>query len=158
MHSFKPLGLFFLLGSGLLAGVMLVAFEQKRYRQAEGFLSLLRHIRLQIDCFSLPVSRILSTLPPQIRETCDIPANAHDFPELLANTRLLLPAEACELLSSFAKELGSSYREEQLRLCDYYTARLVPYCERICQEHSRRVRLALILPIALAAALALLLI
>lgn len=158
MHSLKPIGLVFLLGSGVITGVMLLHFEQKRCRQAEGFLALLRHIRLQIDCFSLPVSRILNSLPPQIREACDIPQDVRDFPSLLAQTRLLLPVEACELLSAFGEDLGSSYREDQLRLCDYYTSRLAPYCERIRAEQSRRMRLALILPIALAAALALLLI
>ena len=158
MHSFKPIGLFFLLGSGVLIGVMLMHFEQKRCRQAEGFLALLRHIRLQIDCFSLPVAKILTTLPPQIREMCDIPQNARDFPALLAQTNLLLPPEACELLLSFGRDLGSSYREDQLRLCDYYTTRLSPHCERLHTELSRRIRLALALPIALSAALALLLI
>lgn len=158
MHSFKPIGLLLLLSSGVIAGVMLVHFEQKRCRQAEGFLSLLRHIRLQIDCFSLPISRILSSLPAQIKEACDIPEHVRDFPTMLASTKLLLPEEACELLVAFGKDLGSSYREDQLRLCDYYTTRLTPYCERIRAEQSRRMRLALVLPIALAAALALLLI
>ncbi len=158
MHSFKLIGLFFLLCSGILASIMLVRFEQKRCRQAEGFVALLRHIRLQIDCFSLPVSRILTTLPPQIREACDIPEGASSFPVLLTKTKLLLPTEACELLTAFGEDLGSSYREDQLRLCDYYIARLSPHCERIRAEQSRRIRLFLILPIALAAALALLLI
>ncbi len=158
MHSFKAFGLFLLLGSGVLAGVMLVRFEQRRCRQAEGFLALLRHIRLQIDCFSLPVARILPALPVQIREACDIPLDVYDFPTLLTQTKLLLPPEMCELLTAFGEDLGSSYREDQLRLCDYYTARLTPYCERIRAEQSRRTRLALVLPIALAAALALLLI
>lgn len=158
MHSYKIIGLFFLLGSGVLASVMLVRFEQKRCRQAEGFLALLRHIRLQIDCFSLPVARILATLPPELCATCDIQNNVRDFPTLLTRSTLLLPDDMCELLVAFGNDLGSSYREDQLRLCDYYVTRLTPLCERIRAEQTRRTRLALVLPLALAAALALLLI
>ena len=158
MRLFKTIGLLFILGSGILTSTLLVRFEQKRCRQAEGFLALLRHIRLQIDCFSLPVSRILETLPTQIRTTCHIPQNVCDFSTLLDRTPLLLPDELSELLHAFGRDLGSSYREDQLRLCDYYITRITPYCERIRADLVRRERLALALPLAAAAALALLLI
>ena len=158
MRSFKTLGLLFILGSGILTSVMLTRFEQKRCRQAEGFLALVRHVRLQIDCFSLPVPRILETLPSQIRTACYIPPNVCDFGALLTQTPLLLPEEVTELLHAFGRDLGSSYREDQLRLCDYYITRLSPHCERIRADLARKSRLALALPRAAAAALALLLI
>ena len=158
MHSFKLIGLALLLCSGVLASMILSRFEQKRYKQAEGFLALLRHIRLQIDCFSLPVSRILATLPTQISEMTAIPRAARDFGELLEGTSLLLPEEMCELLTSFGRDLGGSYREDQLRCCDYYITRFAPHCERMRTELSRRTKLALLLPLALALSLALLLI
>ena len=60
------------------------------------------------------------------------------------------------LLRDFSNTLGSSYREEQLRCCDYYIARLVPLCERLRTELPKRLRLAWILPLAVAGALILL--
>ena len=158
MHSFKLIGLVLLLCSGILASLLLSRFEQHRYKQAEGFLALLRHIRLQIDCFSLPVSRILTTLPSQIREAATLPDDARDFGELLESTSLLLPEDMCELLASFSTDLGASYREDQLRCCDFYITRFAPHCERMREELPRRTRLALLLPLALALSLALLLI
>ena len=158
MHWLKTVGLLLLLSSGALASFTLSRFEQKRYRQAEGFLALLRHIRLQIDCFSLPVSRILTTLPHKICEEAALPTNAQNFEELLANTTLLLPEDMCDLLAAFGKDLGASYREDQLRCCDYYITRFAPHCERIRAELTRRVRLSILLPLALALSLVLLLI
>ena len=157
MHFFKWIGLALLFASGLAVGYLLSAFEARRYRQAEGFLALLRHVRLQIDCFSLPVSRILAGLDERIRRLCGAPQGAVDFPALLSETKLLLPEEACALLYDFSEQLGGSYREEQLRCCDHYIVRLSPLCERMRDELPRRRHLALLLPIALTGALMLLL-
>ena len=157
MHFFKGLGLVLLFVCGLAAGYLLAAFEGRRCRQAEGFLALLRHIRLQIDCFSQPMGQILASVDGGVRRLCGTPRMAPDFPTLLQQTPLLLPEEACVLLRDFSNTLGSSYREEQLRCCDYYIARLVPLCERLRTELPKRLRLAWILPLAVAGALILLL-
>ena len=158
MHFFKALGLLLLLACGVALGLLLASFHKKRCRQAEGFLALLRYIRLQIDCFSLPVERILATIDDELRADCRVPENAGDFPALLAGTHLLLPLEMQELLASFCRDLGTSYREDQLRCCDYYLSRLSPYCTRIREELPRRIKLSLLLPTALTAALLLMLI
>ena len=107
MHFFKWIGLALLFASGLAVGYLLSAFESRRYRQAEGFLALLRHVRLQIDCFSLPVSRILAGLDERIRRLCGAPQGAVDFPALLSETKLLLPEEACALLYDFSEHSTS---------------------------------------------------
>ncbi len=158
MHFVKLLGLVALFVSGTVTGVLLTGFERRRYRQAEGFVALVRHIRLQIDCFSLPVERILSTLDEGLRADCALPARAASFPALLQGTRLFLPPEMRDLLIGFSADLGASYREDQLRCCDYYLARLMPHCERIREELPRKMRLWLLLPPALSGALILMLI
>ena len=63
MGFFKPIGIGLILLCGVLAGLAFSAFEKRRCRQAEGFVALLQHIRLQIDCYSLPVARILALCP-----------------------------------------------------------------------------------------------
>lgn len=158
MHLFEWLGLFLLFSCGVATGYVLALFEQRRASQAEGFLSLLRHVRMQIDCFCLPVSKILARLDRGLLTDCGAPEGARDFPALLLQTKLWLPDEACTLLADFSKDLGTSYREEQLRCCDYYIARLNPICEKLRAELPRRIRLAWLLPIALCTALILLLI
>lgn len=157
MHFFKGLGLILLFACGLTVGYFLAAFEGRRCRQAEGFLALLRHIRLQIDCFSQPMGQILSTVDVRVRRHCGAPDHATDFPALLQGTTLLLPEEGRLLLQDFSDTLGSSYREEQLRCCDYYITRFLPLCERMRDELPKRLRLAWLLPTAAAGTLILLL-
>jgi len=158
MPFFKIVGAGVIFLCGIFAGLFFAAYERRRVRQAEGFLSLLRLIRLQIDCFSMPVSRILATCDPDVLAACGVSQPPRDFKTLLLETKLYLSEEICRLLSDFAGRLGGSYREEQLRCCDYYLARLAPYCDALRTEQYRRERMALILPPALSVALILLLI
>ncbi len=158
MHGFKIVGIAFLLASGVLAGLTLAAFERRKCRQAEGFVALLRHIRLQIECFSLPVGKILEGCDGQTLMDCGVEiAEPEDFSALLAGTRLYLPEELCRMLCDFGAQLGGCYRAEQLRCCDYYLERLVPICDRLRSELPKRERMALILPMAVAAILILML-
>ena len=158
MPFFKWIGITAIFACGVFAGGCLAAFERRRVAQAEGFLSLLRLVRLQIDCFSMPVSRILSECDPELLVACGVTEPPRDFRALLASAKLYLSEEMCRLLEDFAARLGASYREEQLRCCDYYLARLSPYCDTLRGELSGRERMAMILPPALSVALILLLI
>lgn len=157
MHFFKWIGVGLLLCCGVLGGLFFAAFERRRVTQAEGFLRLLRAIRVQIDCFSLPVPHILSTCDSALLHDLGTAVVPQSLPQLLASTRLYLSPEICLLLSEFAGRLGTGYREEELRSLDYYIARLSPYCEGLRRELAKRERMALLLPPALSVALALLL-
>lgn len=158
MHGFKILGVALLLGVGVLSGLAFAAFERRRCRQAEGFVALLRYIRLQIECFSMPVCKILESCDGQILVDCGVEAEAlTDFSALLTGTRLYLPEEFCRLLSDFGAQLGGCYRAEQLRCCDYYLERLTPLCDRLRGDLARRERMVLLLPMAVAAILVLML-
>ena len=142
---------------GVSAGVTLLRYERRRYLQAEGFLTLLRTVRLDIDCFSMPVDRILRQCEPGLLAACGVARPAPDMETLLREARLCLPAEYSRLLWDFAARLGGSYREDQLRCCDYYLARLTPLCDRMRAELPKREKTALLLPAAVAALLALML-
>ncbi|MBR2464041.1 MAG: stage III sporulation protein AB [Clostridia bacterium] len=157
MHFFRWLGVGVILCCGIFSGLFFAAFERRRLEQAEGFLSLLRLIRLQIDCFSAPVSRILAECDKSVLAACGIASPKTDFKALLRDTKLYLSEEMCRLLTDFAGRLGGSYREEQLRCCEYYLARLAPYCDTLRAELPKRERMALFLPPALSVALILLL-
>ena len=157
MHFFRWLGAGVIFACGVFAGLFFAAYERKRVLQAEGFLSLLRVIRMEIDCFSMPVSRILAECDKALLAACGVVGTPKDFKALLGGTRLYLSEEICRLLADFAARLGGSYREEQLRSCEYYLARLAPYCDTLRADLPRRERMALILPPALSVALILLL-
>ena len=157
MHIVKMLGIAALFFCGALSGIFWARFEHARCRQAEGFVDLIRNIRLQIDCFGTPIAGILASLDDQFYAVLGTPYAPADLNALLAQTPLLVDREYAQLLWDFAACLGTGYREEELRYCDHYLARLAPLAQKTRDELQKRTRLAMILPLALSAALALLL-
>ncbi len=153
----KILGIALLLGCGGLGSILWARFERKRCLQAEGFVELVRNIRLQIDCFGTPLGKILASLDEKLYAALGAPRPPADLDVLLAETLLLVDREYAKLLRDFAASLGTGYREEELRYCDYYLTRLTPLAQKTREELEKRIRLALILPMALSVALILLL-
>lgn len=157
MLFYKTCGTLLLLLCGLATGTLFLSLERRRCRQAEGFLRLIRHIRAQIDCFALPIGEILSGCDETLCRDCGFPHTVSDFPSLLAACEFCVPQEICELLAAFAARLGNGYRAEQLRCCDDCIERLAPCCEQLHTTLAAREKTAMILPLSLAACLALLL-
>ncbi len=157
MHIFKILGIAALFFCGVLGGIFWASFERARCKQAEGFVDLIRNIRLQIDCFGTPIAGILASLDSHLYAALGTSKPPCDIAHLLAQVPLLVDREYAKLLHDFAACLGTGYREEELRYCDYYLARLAPLAQKARDELEKRTRLALILPLALSAALILLL-
>ena len=144
----KMMGIAVLLGCGALTSLLWIKFEQSRCRQAEAFIDLIRNIRLQIDCFGTPLSKILDSLDDKLYEMLGAP-HAPDFEGLLAGTVLLVDRDFRKILQDFSASLGTGYREEELRYCDYYLTRLQPLAQKTRDELEKRTRLALILPPAI---------
>ena len=153
----KGLGIALVFALAIGASALLARFERSKCLQAEGFVDLIRNVRLQIDCFGTPIERILASLDDKLYAALGAPRDPCDLGDLLDKTPLLVDREYAGLLRDFAAALGTGYREEELRYCDYYLARLAPLAQKIREELEKRIRLALILPSALAAALVLLL-
>ena len=89
--------------------------------QLEGWLTLLRYVKAQVDCFALPASAILAGCDPILLRACGYEGARlpKSFEELLRGCRVR-DGGCLEILSRFAAEFGKSYREEQSRSCDYY--------------------------------------
>ena len=158
MLIFKWLGCLLILTAGALIGIALLAFEKRRMAQAEGFLSLIRLLRWQIDTLGRPLPEILAACDSSVLTACGWQKKEPppDFIALLDGTPLYLAEEICTLLFDFGHSLGGGYRDEQLRTCDYHLARLSPYCDTLRRELVKRERVALFLPLAAALALILL--
>ena len=157
MHIVKMLGIAALFFCGGLGGLFFASFERARCKQAEAFVDLIRNIRLQIECFGTPIAGILASLDSQLYTALGASKPPADLDALLAHVTLLVDREYAQLLREFAACLGTGYREEELRYCDYYIARLSPLAQKMRDELEKRTRLALVLPLALSAALILLL-
>lgn len=114
----KLVGSLLLTMTGIVLAVSIYRFEQKKLRVTDAFISLILHIKGQIDCYSMPLCDILKTV-----DGLDIPCPKEareDFGQMLESCRIYLDGETYRLLWRFYSEFGSMYREEQLRRCDYY--------------------------------------
>lgn len=150
MLFYKWIGGFLLLFCSVCVGLSQIGAERARLARAKGYLALLRHIRRQIECYSLPVGDILARAEPRLLAACGWQGGRPpDFSALLSATAEGLGGEARGELSAFAERLGGGYRADQLRLCEEHIARLSALCERDTGESAKRERLWLFLPPAL---------
>ena len=139
-----------LLFCALYLGFLQISAARRAVARAKGFLCLLRHIRLQIECFSLPVGDILASADVGMLAACGVKEGKPiSFAALVQGSKDCLSREVYGELVAFAEQLGTSYRAEQLRLCDRHITRLAALCEQEKQEAARKERLWLFLPLAL---------
>ena len=89
--------------------------------QTEAVISLVRFLRSEIECFSMPLPRALERCPDEILRACGYkgakpPRSPSELLDGISDT--VTKAQ----LSRLCDEIGKGYREEQLALCDYYLA------------------------------------
>ena len=106
MLFYKWIGGFLLLFCSVCVGLSQIGVERARLARAKGYLALLRHIRRQIECYSLPVGDILARAEPRLLAACGWQGGAPpDFSALLSATAEGLGGEARGELSAFAERL-----------------------------------------------------
>ena len=106
--------------SGVYAAALFNSGTRQTLRQTEAFISLLRFIRSQIECFALPLPRALARCPAELLRGC-----GYDSDEAPSSAEQLM--RGCNIsddnvrrgLERFFSEVGRGYRKEQLSLCDY---------------------------------------
>ena len=146
-----------ILGSGilLLAGgyvsLAIVAFERRRLRVLDGYISLIYYIKGQIDCYALPLTDILTSVDPTILLAClgvdtealrlsAEPPETCDLTDMVRQSRLYLQPESERLLTTMTGELGTTYRTEQVRRCEYYLSALTEERRKLYETLPGRLR------------------
>ena len=140
------------LASGYVA-LSVRRFEYRRLRVLDGYISLIYFIKGQIDCYAMPVPEILARVDPHILGDClglgrtpvDFPqmrmrAGEAYLPAMVDESRLYLQPESERLLTTFAGELGSAYRAEQVTRCDYYIGALSEERRKLYETLPSRLR------------------
>ena len=128
----KILGAIIIILCGFSFAYLLNGKARARLAQLEGFIALVRYLRTQIDCFSMPMPSALSRCPQGVFERCGARCN-----EKFKTVRDLLDACDCsadeigELMYGFASDVGRGYRQEQLALCDRTLERLEDHREEL---------------------------
>ena len=155
---FKMLGCACILGAGLFAGNLLNRADAAKLRQLDAIISLLKFIRLQIDYYCVPVKEIFARAEPSLLIACGTNKTPESFRDLLDSLSPAPDSDIMSILVSFSSELGASYREEQLKSCDYHINRLMELKSSISKEAEKRKKLNRVLPFSIAAAIVILLI
>ena len=132
-------------------------FQERKLRTLDGFSSLINYIKGQVDCYALPIGEIMSRLPAEIFCDCNCPEGAESIDEIVLQCRIYLADESLRLAEAFASEFGSTFREEQLRRCDYYISSLAAERRILADEVIKRSRVGSTLMICSSLALLILL-
>ncbi len=120
MWGFKIVGALLLACSGIAVGAECNRTASAALRQNEAMMALLRIVRGQIECFSMPIGEILGSCEPELMEGCgytetDTP---RDLGQMLSHAAVF-DAHTVSIVSQFASEFGRGYREDEVRACDY---------------------------------------
>ncbi len=157
MVTLKLLGCLMILSAGGLAAFSAVKYERRKLSVLDGWIDLIFHIRTQIDCYLMPLNEILEGTDRELLHACMGDGAAGGLDTLLQNSQLYLGKEARRLLSAFVREIGTSYREEQVKRCDYYIASLRSLREKQMEELPARTRVCVALCLCAAFGIAILL-
>lgn len=153
----KLLGALLVLSVGVFSAFVSVQYEKKRLTVVDGWIDLILYIRGQIDCYLMPLDDILSNGDRALFEACMSPSNAADLPAILEASGIYLDGEAKHTLESFVREIGTGYRDEQIKRCDFFISSLRVQREKIAAALPMRTRLCATLCICLSLATAILL-
>ena len=157
MVALKLLGCLLILASGALAAFSAARHERTRLSVLDGWIDLIFYIRTQIDCYLMPLNEILAGADRELLRACMGGESAVGLSTLLQNSQFYLNSEARRLISAFVREIGSSYREEQVKRCDYYISALRGIREKQGEELPARVRVCVALCLCAAFGIAILL-
>ena len=101
-----------------LSGEM-ARYERRVVTVLEEFCKLINYAKNQIDIYSAPREDILRSASREGEFLLEL-ENADSFAQAVEKNADYLRADAKRELLAFSSELGSAYREEQVKRCEYY--------------------------------------
>ena len=122
LYLIKAVGAVLIMLSGIVLSSSLCAADEKSINSTEALLSIVKFTKNQIDCFGIPIGEIFKRCDRELLEKCAVYVSPTSFEEFISVAEL--PNEAEKIITAFSSEFGSSYREGQLKSCDYCIARL----------------------------------
>ena len=146
MLLFKWLGAGMILLVGGYAALAMNRMERRRLDVLDGYISLLRYIKGQINCYAKPVHEILSDADPVLLLACmgegrrGETSDETTFPHMIDAARLYMEPETERLLRNFSAELGQTFRAEQVTRCDDYILALNAERQKLAEATPLRVR------------------
>ncbi len=115
-------GLILLLSASVGVSFTLIGREAKRIRELEGICELIRYIKNNIDSFLMPLEGIFLSFHCDELEKCGFEAEmkAHGLAAAAGADFLSVDGKALGALSAFAGSLGTGFRDDEVKRCEYY--------------------------------------
>ena len=141
MILIKSIGVGLILTAGSFASYTAVRYEKRKLSVLDAWIDLIFHIRGQIDCYLTPLNEILACADRDLLLSCMCRTPHPNLKTLFASSSPYLGGESKRLLTAFIREIGGSYREEQLRRCDYYINALRAIRDKLAADLPSRIKL-----------------
>ncbi len=126
--------------------------EKNKIEEIEGFIALIRYVRNQIDCFSMPIENILGSCP-EILFKIGIDEKISSLSELVSKCEMTCGEECEKIINDFAVSLGKGYRERELKICDKSIGELENIKNRLVVSYPSKRKTAAALCLAIGGAL-----
>ena len=137
----KLFGALLLILVGIVLAGIAIARIKAQLATTDAWLDLIYLIRTEIDCYLRPIGDILAGADEDLLRRAGGGSSADTLDELLSGATPHLSDESVQLLESFVRELGTSYRAEQVKRCDYYIASLRKIRETLAASLPSRTKL-----------------
>lgn len=92
--------------------------QKSRLKNLEVLIDLVRYIQTQIDCFMLPVDKIILEYTSANNSQISEALKKSKLSESCENLKPIIDKEEYEAFLSLSKSLGRGYRDEQIKLCE----------------------------------------
>ena len=143
---FKIFGAAVVLGFALLTIMGYRSFLNKRSEERESFRRMLSAFRDGVDCFLLPIGKILEGMKADVGAIAelrrlikngDTPASAFDK----IRDKLYMGNEGKEILKGFFSELGRGYKNGVVTLCESAQRRFDESCNKSDGDDEKNAKL-----------------
>lgn len=96
-----------------------INYLRRRVSVSRGLCAFIRYAKGQIERYAMPATEILRRCPSEILSLCGyagdcLPSDLVSF----CNAIVIEDGECKRIFSEFASDMGSCYREEQVKRCD----------------------------------------
>ncbi|MBE7043740.1 MAG: hypothetical protein E7399_09685 [Ruminococcaceae bacterium] len=156
----RLIGLTIMIGSAVYYSVTLVRRAKRRIQQTEELCNLILYIKNNIEAFMTPVQDIIASFSSRDEEISYFLGQAmqNGLFDSAANATLGISKEGMVLFNEFACRVGKNYKDEEIRMCEYYYNELSSLLKREKEETGQRMKMYKTLPVMSAISIALMLV
>ena len=135
---FKLIGAILILCASVSACYFYEKNEKRKIQMCEQYCELIKFIKSQIQYFSSPIDKILSSYKPHLN-------NENEFNEYTNLTKVKENISRCDkeekmLLEGFFSSLGKGLKAEEVALCSYTASELEKITEKKKADYSSKIK------------------